>query len=355
MAEQVNRKKRWFFTVLIVAVLAALAYMQFRTWRKFDWSVFLEQTRQADWRRIVFAVAIIYGTYVLRALRWAIMLRPVKRTEWIGLIQSQFIGFTGLAILGRPGEFIRPYLIARQEQLSFASQIAVWTVERIFDMGCFALLVAFDLIFAPSLRDLPYFNQFRDAGFVLAGFIFLVGLAAFLIWRNGDGIAAWLDRFLSPRFPNIAKTVCEKVTAFGDGLHTIHDLRSFFELLFVSLGLWLAIGYAYLQITRAYPEPLRHMELTHVLLLMGFSIAGSAVQLPMVGGGSQLATIAALVNVFNVPNELAVSCGVLLWLVTFVAATPVGLALSRRAHLSLIRLSKEASPPPAPVPSGASG
>ena len=40
--------------------------------------------------------------------------------------------------------------------------------------------------------------------------------------------------------------------------------------------------------------------------------------------------------------------GILLWLVTFVAATPVGLSLARNAHLSLTRLSEEATPPPAP-------
>jgi len=51
------------------------------------------------------------------------------------LVPPTLIGFTGLALLGRPGEFIRPYLIARQAKVSFSSQIAVWTVERIFDLG----------------------------------------------------------------------------------------------------------------------------------------------------------------------------------------------------------------------------
>ena len=56
------------------------------------------------------------------------------------------IGFTALALLGRPGELIRPYLIARHTNLSFASQVAVWAVERIFDVGGFTvLLVGSDL------------------------------------------------------------------------------------------------------------------------------------------------------------------------------------------------------------------
>jgi hypothetical protein len=65
------------------------------------------------------------------------------------------------------------------------------------------------------------------------------------------------------------------------------------------------------------------------------------VQLPGVGGGSQLATIATLEKVFDVPKELAASCGIMLWLVTFVAVVPVGLLLAHRERLSLRKLSRE--------------
>jgi uncharacterized protein (TIRG00374 family) len=337
-------KKRALVTIVVITVLVGLGYLQFRTWRSFNWQVFFEQTRQANLLRIAFAIAIIYLTYFLRALRWHVMLRPVKNVPWARLISAQFIGFTGLALLGRPGESIRPYLIGRKEGLSVPSQLAVWTVERIFDMSCFSVLVALDLIFAPSLRDLPYFVQFRRAGFILIAFIIALGLVAFFIWRNGTEIANWIERTLSGFSAKIARTIAEKVRAFGEGLHTIHDLASFFELLFLSFGLWLAIAFAYVHVTNAYPEPLKHMQLSHVILLMGFSIAGSAVQLPVVGGGSQLMTIAALSHVFNVPDELSVSCGVLLWLVTFVAATPTGLILARHEHVSLTKLSEEAEP-----------
>jgi hypothetical protein len=68
---------------------------------------------------------------------------------------------------------------------------------------------------------------------------------------------------------------------------------------------------------------------------------GSMVQLPGVGGGSQLATIAALDHVFDIPKELAVSCGIMLWLVTFVAVVPIGLVLAHRERLSLRKLSEE--------------
>jgi glycosyltransferase 2 family protein len=68
---------------------------------------------------------------------------------------------------------------------------------------------------------------------------------------------------------------------------------------------------------------------------------GSVLQLPGVGGGSQLATIAALEHIFDVPRELAASCGIMLWIVTFVAVIPLGLLLAHNERLSLRKLSKE--------------
>src|SRR3989442_9449710 len=57
---------------------------------------------------------------------------------------------------------------------------------------------------------------------------------------------------------------------------------------------------------------LSNMDVSHVLLLMGFSMIGSVVQLPAVGGGTQFAVIGALQVVFGIPPELAGELGILL-------------------------------------------
>ncbi len=48
------------------------------------------------------------------------------------------------------------------------------------------------------------------------------------------------------------------------------------------------------------------------------------------GGGSQLATIALLNNVFRIANEISVSCGMVMWVATFMSVIPVGLLLAHR-------------------------
>src|SRR4030081_2620166 len=87
------------------------------------------------------------------------------------------------------------------------------------------------------------------------------------------------------------------------------------------------------------------IPLAQILILMGSSMVGSMLQLPAVGGGSQMATIATLSSVFDVPPEMAASCGILLWLVTFAGVVPLGLVLAHRERLSLRKLSKESHRP----------
>ena len=41
------------------------------------------------------------------------------------------------------------------------------------------------------------------------------------------------------------------------------------------------------------------------------------------------------------PEELAASCGIMLWLVTFVAVIPLGLLLAHQERLSLRKLSQK--------------
>jgi hypothetical protein len=135
--------------------------------------------------------------------------------------------------------------------------------------------------------------------------------------------------------------VAERIREFATGLNTIDGPVSFVLVSAVSIGMWWCIALAYQQVTHAYGAPMEELSATRVLLLMGSSMVGSMLQLPGVGGGSQLATIEALDKVFHVPSELAVSCGILLWLVTFMAVVPAGLLLAHRERISLREVSEE--------------
>jgi glycosyltransferase 2 family protein len=339
-------KKRVILYVVVAAVLAALLYVQFRTWRRFDWSVFFSQTRDvargAGPIQIFLGVAFTYLAYFMRALRWRIFLRPVKRTTTASLVAPTFIGFTGISLLGRLGEMIRPYLIARKMDLSFSSQIAVWTVERIFDFGGFAVLLICAIFFPhSSLKTLNYYSRFREGGLLLIALVAALAIVFWIISSKGDLVAAWVERRFSGHTGGMGHKVALRVREFREGLNTIHGFSEFVQLAAISIAMWFLISLAYHAVIRAYGAPLAAIVLPQVFLLIFASMLGSLVQLPGVGGGSQLATITTLQRVFNVPPEVAASCGILLWMTTFMTVIPTGLILAHRERLSLRKLSKE--------------
>ncbi len=414
-------KKRVLTTAVVIIVLAALVYLQVQHWRSFDWGRFRAETGGISKLRVLLAIGLIYLTYLLRAVRWKVFLKPICDARSSRMLGPTFIGFTGLALLGRPGEFVRPYLIAKKEEVSLSSQIGVWTVERIFDIGAFAVLMTINVFLPGSIQSNPYLPKFRLAALALLALVLAMAGFCYLIRTRGPAVGAWLHRVTVPISRNLAHQLDQKTRAFGDGLNTIQDRLSFLQVLALSLAIWFLIALAYREVCHAYPpepgwrqaritgerpeprsvdvetadlagipllagQPLdattleeiraavepkgyrieRHqhgfflykgphrvkrigdrphlsdLDVGHTLLLMGFSMVGSIVQLPAVGGGSQLAVISALQVIYGIPPELAVSCGILLWLVTFMAVVPVGLIVAHREHVSLRAVSREA-------------
>lgn len=332
-------KKKYAAYTVVFLILAALVYLQFRTWKNFDWAAFLNQTRHVNKLHIVFGVAWIYVAYIMRAIRWNIFLRPVRRASAIRLLAPTIVGFTGLALLGRAGEMIRPYLIARKENLSFSSQLAVWAVERVFDLAAFATLLATAIAVAPTTRTLLHFYRIGDFGTIALGII-AVASGIFMIWK-GDHLIILATRRLSPSVAALGLRVALLIREFRSGLNAIRDGWSLLYAVFVSIAMWLMIALAYREVLQSYGQGPVDLPILQVPLLMLSSMVGSLVALPGVGGGTQLATIFTLRKVFNAPQELAASCGILLWLVTFASVVPVGLILAHRERLSLRKLSEE--------------
>jgi len=328
------RITRQILTAAIVVAIVALVYMQWRSWKTFDWTTFLSATRGLSGSRVAVAVGLSLLTFPLRAWRWQIFLRPVRKATFRDVFAPTLIGFTGLAMLGRPGELVRPYMIARRTNLTMASQMGVWTVERIFDMAAFAVIAVVDILLTKSLPDL---KQFRIAAWIITAIIVVMAVGAAVVCRTKDRIFAWLDQRIVSRSPRLAMPV-RKAQSFSEGLNAVKDASSFLQLGALSVATWLLGAFSYVATLHAYPG-LRSLSFSSAVLLVGFSMIGGLVQLPAVGGGAQLATIVAMVHILGVPRELSVSAGILLWLVSFHAVTPIGLVLAHRSRISLRNVS----------------
>jgi hypothetical protein len=337
------KNKRWIlWLVLAIAIVVIVVVARDRI--HFDWRVFLEQLKLADWRKIGLGVALIWTAYGVRSVRWSVLLRPTKKVSPLHLVGSQVIGFTAVALFGRLADLVRPYLVSKRTQLPLSSQVAVYTVERMFDLGTVALIFSTVLLFSPDRASLPRPDLIHKAA--LGGLLATVVLATFAILARvaGKAVAAAVGKTLGLFSEKLGEAANEKILGFRDGLNVIGSGGDFLQVVVLSLVHWLLIAFAYLEATRAFvaSPQLADMTLAKCMLLMAASMGSSLLQLPIIGWFTQIGlTTAAMQALFHVAAEPALGCGAVLLLVTFMSVIPLGLVWARVEHVSLKNVSEE--------------
>jgi uncharacterized protein (TIRG00374 family) len=343
LSAKAGRSTNWILWLLVIAALVAIGFY-IRAKVPFSWTVFGQQLKQSDWSKFAVAIGFIYCGYILRAVRWAIFLKPVKRVSPFKILGSQVIGFTGVALFGRLADLVRPYLVARRINLTVGSQVAVYAVERMFDLGAMALIFSLTLLLAPDRNTLPHHELMVKVA--KGSFIVTIALAIFavIVRLSGEFLARATEKVLGSLSAGLGRAVADKIRAFRSGLNTIASFPDFLLAFTVSLAMWAMIVFAYLETTRAFinsPE-LSQMTLARCLVLMAASMGGSIFQLPVIGWFTTiLATSATMHGWLGVAPEPALGAGAMLLIVTFLSIVPAGLIWSRFEHVSLKQVATE--------------
>ena len=200
------------------------------------------------------------------------------------LLGSQFIGFTAVALFGRLADLTRPYLVARRIGLPLSSQVAVYTIERMFDLGAAAIIFSSALAFTP--RDLPHHELFVKAGVVSMGATLAIAVFAVMVRVAGGAVAGFarvtLGRLSKPR----GGEYCDEDCGVSRWVECAVVVRDFGVVALLSLAMWGMIGGAYLQTAHAFvhtPE-LAGLTYSRTMLLMAASIGGRCCSCRSLGG-----------------------------------------------------------------------
>jgi len=330
--------------VLVIVLLAVAALIWFGRGRiHFNWGVFVEQLRQAEWSRIALALASIYLGYVFRAARWALLIRHLKKVPLFSLLGTQVIGFTAVALIGRVADPVRPYLVAKKTGLPLSTQFAVYVVERLFDAGSMALIFCSVILLAPA-GAIPHPEIVRKASYTALASTVAGGLFLLAVRLAGGVVASWAERMFGLASARLGKSVGDKIRTFRSGLDTLRSVSDFAVTLGISLSMWALIALAYLQTMRAFvaSPQLGHITLPECMLLMASSMVASGFQLPIIGWFTQIGLVAAAMSTFfGVAPEPATGCAATLLVVTFLGTVPIGLIWSRFDHISLKGITRE--------------
>src|SRR5262249_54827248 len=142
----------------------------------------LQQLRhgRGAWR--IPLVVSIFLRFWLSALRWQLLLRPVKRVGLHRLFAVTMIGFMANNILpARLGEVVRAYALGRSEALSPSVPFATIVIERMFDGFTLLLFLVGGLSFLQPSQALLW-------AAALTGVLYLVVLGCLIALRMGHGM-----------------------------------------------------------------------------------------------------------------------------------------------------------------------
>jgi uncharacterized protein (TIRG00374 family) len=315
----------------------------------FDWSLAAASLRRLHWEWLVISLVPIFGSYYGRALRWAVFLKPLKpHPSMRNLLAATVIGFSAITLFGRPGEFVRPYLIAIKEKVSIPSQLAAWFLERMFD-----LLMAL-LVFGFALTRLP-----AAAAHVGPKLAWVLAVGGRVVWVVSLAILLLLfgmRHFTEPlrkRLVSALRLLPERyflkfehlLGAFVQGIESTRSDGALLLVFLYSVVEWGLILACYWCLARAF-QGIIDLTFVDVIIFLGFVSFGAIVQIPGIGGGVQVVAALVLTELFKVRLELATTFAVFTWIISFVVVVPAGLVWALKEGLdlrSLRRIGRETS------------
>jgi uncharacterized protein (TIRG00374 family) len=328
--------QRWRIGIGVVIALfaaAAIAILYRMRGTGFRWDLFLATFRELDAFWMTAAILLILLTYVGRALRWQVLMRPVcPHPSFSNLLTATIIGFTAVVLFGRAGEVVRPYLIAIKEKVSFSSQLAAWLLERIYDLLVVLLISAFALTqiqennaaFGPGVQWV-----LRTGGLLISVICTICFVVLMLFRQFSDAMRQRLLDSLAFLPPKYFHKIEQIVTAFAQGMQSTRSGSFVALLVFYTIAEWLVITASQVCLFKAVPIT-AHLRPIDSLIFVGFVAFGSIVQIPGVGGGMQVAAVLVLTEFFGLPFEKASGLAILIWITTYVVIIPFGFLLAFR-------------------------
>ncbi len=311
-------------------------------WRDFRWdSVWISLIHaRADF--LVAALMATYSSYLVRAFRWKFFLDPIKKGSlWI-LFVGQILGFSSIYLLGRPGEFVRPAYIAKKENVPISAMLAVWLLERIYDVVFILLLLVTAVEVLPlhpaTQRGRMILVRAHRMGVVVLLVLVLVVLALVLLRLRAESLAARLGNLLGFLPLRVTQGFQRALSSFSRGLEVIRNWKDLLASIVLTVVLWVINTSMVWFVFRSLGGEVGRLSWMAAGLVLFFGAFGLIIQLPGVGGGYQGAALLALNRIFGVRGDAAASAVILLWLMLSVPCLVLGLVLLVHEGLSFRKL-----------------
>lgn len=335
-----TRKRPWgkaLLIVLSIAVTLGLLWLLARQNQGFSPAQFAASLRNTHLGWLAAAGLLSIAAYIVRGLRWAAFVTPyAPNANRLEIIANTFIGFAAVVSVGRPAELLRPYLLARQLQVPFPSQMGAWMLERIYDLLSILGLAGWAL-FTIDAAALPPGSPIAEAIRAGGAIVFGVSIAALAVLlaftfaakaataRLRDALAILPERF--------RERASRLVEAFSGALGVSRDPRVLFRIVSWTLVHWLIVGVSFWAIFQSFPSS-SHLGLSESFRFLAILALASAIPIPFLVGGFYLVSLALLTEWLRIPLEDSSGITLAIWALQMGVAIPIGAIAALRSGLN---------------------
>jgi len=347
--------RKALLSLLALVVIGALLYGQRSSihYQGFTWTKLGEAIRGARLDLLLLSLIAIYFCYWIRALRWMRLSRHLGPANLWRVYAATLMGFLAIVLFGRPGEPVRPLLIARREHLSISGQFGIYVVERVFDIATTIVITGWTLMYLPGLlreresADSSIHSSALLPGLQKAGFVLFAGLAVaavFLVYLGltrggflGRAIVRWHHA------SGWRKRVALIFAGFLEGLQALRTWGDLASAVGLTAAHWILVLFIYCWVPWSFGGRLGSFSMRDAIVILACTMLGSTLQLPLIGGGSWVGSFLGMTLFLGVSKEPAMASAVTLWLITFAGCSIAGIPLLLREGMSLGDLRRIAS------------
>jgi glycosyltransferase 2 family protein len=288
---------------------------------------------------LALSAVLVVLSYAMRAHRWQYLLAPLGAVRMRTAFRTTVIGLAVSVVLpARAGEFLRPYLLARQEGLSATATFATVVFERVLDLIAVLVLLALYLgAFDPGLAVLnPGVFRAVQIGGLTMGALAVVGMVVLALLAGHPerlhALVLRVERVLPAR---LAHAVAALARTFAEGLAIIRQPSRVLVGIGLSLLMWVVIAVQTWLVVQAFEIDL---PLAGSLLVMAFLVVGVTVPTPGGVGGYHEAFRLSVTTFFAAGNDVAVGAAIAAHMVSVLPGLAMGMAFAMQDGMSLTGL-----------------
>ncbi|MFC2061153.1 lysylphosphatidylglycerol synthase transmembrane domain-containing protein [Elusimicrobiota bacterium] len=303
--------------------------------RKVDFSKTLQLLTQTNYIYLLPAIILFIIDFLLRSLRWKVLLSPVKKCRYIDLLSTLYIGFFANSVLPmRMGEVIRAVMVGEKEKISKTSSIATIALERLLDGFAILILLIMAFFVFPFPENI---KRIWIIGAFVFSFLLLLLYGLIYLRSFTLKVLTSLFKMLPNNFEEKIERLLDKFLA---GLEILRKTRHFFLTMTISMGVWLADASVFYFVAKG----MGIQQITFIGAIFIMAVIALGISIPSSPGYIGVYEYFGVLgcSILGIEKSSALSFILLTHIMQILIISIIGMFFLTREHISLFQLEKKA-------------